>query len=282
MNHPTEPPNDSATLLTLPFELRRLIYTHLLPHTTSIPVRHQQRSLASTARPSASYHLTYVRNTPGSSEGNWHMVSVPPRPDRETGHDIVWHRGCTAILAVNKQIHEETAAMLYGDNTFVVDITFDSINFRYRWRTRNGLTPSRTYAFLEHFSQRNLLRVRRYVVNVEHVDDYTGMIKYNCGGRGLAAGLKGKVAALVGLLSEVENIHRLQVHLIDGAISRQMFPGGRVHRVQDEGNYQQAQAVLEPFRMLRGVRKVDVSGVSSEYATALQESMGAQRGAKCA
>ncbi|CBY01174.1 hypothetical protein IAQ61_012049 [Plenodomus lingam] len=267
-------PHDCPTLLTLPIEIRRLIYAQLLPHMTSIPVR-QQRYHASTttAAPPSSYHLTYVRSIPGSSEGTWHMVSAPPKSDRETGHDIVWRRGCTSLLAVNRQVHEETASMLYGDNTFVVDIAFDSINFRYRWRTSNGLMPSRTYAFLEHFSQRNLLRVRRYVVNVEHVDDYTSMIKYNCGGRGLTAGLKGKVAELVRLLGDAKEIYKLQIHLIDGAISRQMFPGGRVHRVQDESNYEQAQAVLEPFKRLRGVRRVDVSGVNSQYAKTLEETM---------
>ncbi|KAI8940837.1 hypothetical protein NX059_002098 [Plenodomus lindquistii] len=278
MEYPSENLKDRVTLLTLPFELRSLIYTHLLPHTLSIPVRQQRAHGSAAPPPSSSYHLTYVRSTPGSSEGKWHMLKA----DRETGHDVVWRRGCTSILAVNRQVHEETAAMLYGDNTFVVDVAFDSINFRYRWRTCNGLTPSRTYAFLEHFSQRNLLRVRRYVVNVEHVDDYTGMIKYNCGGRGLAAGLKAKVAELARLLSDAKEIYRLQVHMIDGAISRQIFPGGRIHRVQDVSNFQQAQAVLEPFKMLHGVRKAQVSGVSDEYAKALEESMSTQRGTTCA
>lgn len=201
------------------------------------------------------------------------MLRTLPRTERETGNDIVWRRGSTNLLAVNKQIHEETTDMLYGDNVFVVDVTFDAITFRYKWRTANNLTPNRTYAFLEHFSQRNLLRIRNYIVNVESVDDYTGMIKYNCGGRGLPAGIKAKVRELVDLLVDVPSLHRLDVHLIDGAISRTRFPSGRVHRVLDEANYARTQGVLEPFRVLREVRRVGVSGTSEGFAGELEGSM---------
>jgi hypothetical protein len=168
---------------------------------------------------------------------------------------------------------------LYGDNTFVIDVAFDKIVFRYRWRTENGLTPSREYLFLDHFSQRNLLRVKNYVVNVEFVDDYTGMIKYNCGGRGLAVGIRARVLELVDVLAAVPQLHRLQVHLIDGAVSRVRFPSGRVHRVQDESIYAQTQTVLEPFRALYGVRQVQITGVNKEYGEALMINMEAQRGA---
>jgi len=174
-------------------------------------------------------------------------------------------------------VHEESADMLYGENTFVVDVTFDAINFRYRWRTANNLTPNRTYAFLDHFSQKNLLRIKNYVINVESVDDYTGMIKYNCGGRGLPAGIRGKVQELVDLLAIVPQLHRLQIQLIDGAISRVRFPSGRVHRVQDESNFTLTQTVLDPFRALYGVRKVQVTGVSDGYATSIEQQMSAQR-----
>jgi hypothetical protein len=104
------------------------------------------------------------------------------------------------------------------------------------------------------------------------------MIKYNCGGRGLPAGIRGKVRELVDLLAAVPQLHRLQIHLIDGAISRVRFASGRVHRVQDEGNYAQTQTVLEPFKALYGVRKVQVSGVSDQYVEVLAKSMMDQRG----
>lgn len=203
------------------------------------------------------------------------MLRTLPRADRETGNDVVWRRGCTNLLAVNKQVHEEAADMLYGDNTFVVDVTFESILFRYRWRTANNLTPNRNIGFMQHFSQRNLLRIRKYVVNVESVDDYTGMIKYNVGGRGLPAGIRAKVQQLVDLMGAVEELHRVELHLIDGAVSRVRFPSGRVHRVLDEENYQTS--MLDPFGELVGVRKVKVTGVGHEYARDMERKMTARR-----
>jgi hypothetical protein len=264
----------SPPLLRLPIELRRMIYAFILPHTTTLDVRVQQ----SPDPPAKSeYSLTHVRQTNGR-EG-WRMMRLMPRIDRETGHDVVWKRGCTTILAVNQQIHEETAAMLYGENVFVIDVTFDAIRFRYRWRTANGLTPSRTYSFLEHFSQRNLLRVKNCIVNVESVDDYTGTIKYNCGGRGLPAGIRAKVRELTDQLAAVPCVQQLQVHLIDGDISRIRFPSGRKHRVKDVANYVETQVVLDPLRALYGVRRAEVTGVSEGYAEELSRSMMAQRGA---
>ena len=262
----------SPALLRLPIELRRQIYSLVLPHTTTFDVR-LQRSVD--APPKSEYNLTFVRQKNG--DGGWRMQRTLPRTERETGNDIVWRRGSTSLLAVSRQVHEETADMLYGDNIFVVDVTFNAINFRYRWRTANNLTPNQTYQFLDHFSQRNLLRIKNYIVNVESVDDYTGMIKYNYGGRGLSVGIRSKVRELVDLLVVVPQLHRLQVHLIDGAISRVKFPSGRVHRVQDESNIEQAQVVLDPFRALYGVRKAMASGVSDEYKEDLEKSMTAQR-----
>lgn len=268
--------NVPSSLLRLPIELRRLIYSLVLPYSTTFDVRFQ-RSLD--PPPKSEFNLTFVRQKNG--DGGWRMQRTLPRSDRETGNDIVWRRGCTSLLAVNRQVHEEAADMLYGENTFVVDVSFDSVGFRYRWRTANNLTPNRTYPFLEHFSQRNLLRIKNYIVNVESVDEYSGMIKYNCGGRGLPAGIRGKVQELVDLLTVVPQLHRLHLHLIDGAISRARFPSGRVHRVQDENNYAQTQTVLDPFRALHRVRKVRLSGVNDEYAENLIQSISSRQcGAK--
>ncbi|KAF1850973.1 uncharacterized protein K460DRAFT_274944 [Cucurbitaria berberidis CBS 394.84] len=263
---------DVSPLLRLPVELRRLIYCYVLPHTTTFDVRLQRPP---DPAPKAEFNLTFVRQRNG--DGGWRMQKTSPRTDRESGNDIVWLRGGTSLLAVNRQIHEEAADMLYGSNIFVVDVTFDTINFRYRWRTANNLTPNRAYQFLDHFSQRNLLRIKNYVVNVESVDDYTGMIKYNHGGRGLPAGIRRRVQELVDLLVVAPQLHRLQLHLIDGAISRVKFPSGRVHRVQDESNFSQTQTVLLPFRALYGVRKAQVTGVSEAYAESLERHMVAQR-----
>jgi hypothetical protein len=136
-----------------------------------------------------------------------------------------------------------------------------------------NITPNGSKVFLDYFSQRNLMRIRDYVVNVEHVDDYTGMIKYNCGGRGLSVGIRGQVQQLVELLGLVRGLRRVRVCLIDGAITRVRFPSGRVHRVQDERNFESSQMVLEPLRSLYNVRWVEVTGVSEEYREDLERSM---------
>lgn len=204
------------------------------------------------------------------------MQQTLPKTAREMGNDIVWRRGCTRLLAVNHQVHDECVDMMYGENTFVIHVAFDRIQFRYQWLVPStNLKPKGTKDFLDHFSQRNLLKIKNYIVNVEHVDDYTGMIKHNCGGRGLTAGVYDQVQTLVDLLAHVPRL-RLHVHLIDGAISRERFSSGRVHRVQDDKNYAQSQTVLEPFKRLHDVRKVEVTGVSPEYAETLEQRMTAQ------
>jgi hypothetical protein len=271
-NRPTT--SNLSPLLRLPVELRRQIYTYVLPSTSTFDIRLQRGTGEQPER--SEYNLTFVRETLGN--GVWKMQKTLPKTDRETGNDVVWRRGNINILAVCKQIHDECADMIYGENMFVIDVAFDSIKFRYRWRTPANLTPNRSILFLTHFSQRNLMRIKKYVINVEHVDDYTGMIKYNTGGRGLTAGIREQVGALVDLLSVVPNLQRLHIHLIDGAISRIRFPSGRVHRVQDEKNYSLSQAVLDPFKRLYGVRKAEVSGVSEEYSEVLEKSMTDSRG----
>ena len=103
------------------------------------------------------------------------------------------------------------------------------------------------------------------------------MIKYNHGGRGLPAGIRTRVQELADLLAAAPQLNYLQIHLIDGAISRVRFPSRRVHRVQDERFYAETQIVLDPFLVLHGVRKVEVSGTSEDYAASLKESLTAPR-----
>ncbi|KAK7190068.1 hypothetical protein DPSP01_006365 [Paraphaeosphaeria sporulosa] len=267
---------DKATFLSLPKELRLSIYSYVLPNTESFDLRFQRGD--GEAKPPSEYNLTFVREA-NDSNGVWRMQKTLPRSDREVGNEIVWRLGCISLLSTCHEIHDECVDMIYGDNTFVIDVSFDTIKFRQRWHTANNLTPGRSYAFLDHFSQRNLMKIKNYIVNVEHVDDYTGMIKFNCGGRGLTAGIRGRVQELVDLLVAVPNLHRLHVHLIDGAISRVRFPSGRVHRVQDVQNFSTSQTVLDPFKGLYGVRKARVTGVSEAYAKLLEVSMAETRGA---
>jgi hypothetical protein len=277
MPSPNSPPTQPFPFLQLPAELRLRIYRFILPHTSTFSV-HLQRG---NGEPERSEHsLTFVVDNGETADesGWWTLKKTHPRSDREVGNEIVWKRGCTAILGTNHLVHNECVDLIYGESTFVIDVSFDSTKFHQRWRTANNLTPSRSYAFLDHFSQRNLMRIKNYIVNVEHVDDYTGMIKYNCGGRGLSAGIRDKVQELVELLSVAPYLHHLHVHLIDGAISRVKFPSGRVHRVEDVKNYSNSQTVLDPFRRLYGVRKACVTGVSAAYAEEMEKSVVDSRG----
>jgi len=270
---------DACPFLRLPLELRRQIYQYVLPQTCTLDPRFQRGNGEPPER--SEYSLTLVRQA--SSVGVWNEVwkkqKTLPKSDREVGNEVVWHLGCTSLLTTCHQVHDECVDLIYGANVFVIDVTFNTINFRQRWRTASNLTPGRTYAFLDHFSQRNLLKIKNYVINIDYVDDYTGTIKFNCGGRGLTDGIRNKVQELVDLLGSVTSLHRVHIHLIDGAISRMRFPSGRVHRVQDVQNFATSQTVLEPFKGLGGVRKARVTGTSVEYAELLERTMTRTRSA---
>ncbi|KAF2457224.1 hypothetical protein BDY21DRAFT_272888, partial [Lineolata rhizophorae] len=139
--------------LRLPLELRREIYSYILPRT------------------------------------------LPTRTASFRGH--AWARGHTSLLGVNRQLSGEGLDLLYGANYFVLDVAYDGIRFRYRWvLPRQRLAPNRAYAFPAHFSPANVARMRNFIINVTLVDDYIGMTKYNCGGRGLIAGLRAQVQRL--------------------------------------------------------------------------------------
>lgn len=184
-----------------------------------------------------------------------------PKTVREASkHDddgLVWQRSDIALLSVNRQISEECLDCLYGDNTFVVECGYSKIEFRFRTilPDNHNLAPSRTYSFLDHFSQRNIQRIRHYLVHVERVDSYTGMIKYNCSGRGLTDRTR-------------EQVRRLVECLRYGALQKV-----DVRFVNYEGRWE-TQEVLRPLVLLRGVRKAIISGgLKPEFAKYLQDKM---------
>ncbi|KAF2012547.1 hypothetical protein BU24DRAFT_425191 [Aaosphaeria arxii CBS 175.79] len=262
-----------SPLLRMPIELRRQIYRYVLPSTLRMDTRLQRLTGEEEKK---EFNLTLVRV--GTGVELWKVQQTFPKSDRETGNDVVWQRGSIGILATNHQVHDECVDIMYGENIFVIDVSFDNITFRYRWLIlSSNLMPSRAFPFLEHFSQRNLMKIKNYIINVEHVDDYTGMIKYNCQGIGLAARIRRQVENLVDLLVAAPYLNRLQVHLIDGAVGRERFPSGRIHRVQDDRYIHQSQTVLDPFKSLYGVRRAMITGVSLEYAKELEDSVVASR-----
>lgn len=248
-----------SPLLRLPLELRRLIYAFTLPFATTLP----ELKVAPKG-------FEYMHH-----EVRWVVLDGHSKLPSRIGHNVIWTRGCTALLAVSKQVHEETTAMLYGDNIFVVDVRFDAIDFYLSWLTAKNLTPNRTYSFLEHFSQRNLLRIKHYVVNVELVDEYTGMIKYNCGGQGLPAGIVAQVSRLVKLMASVEALQSVQINLRHSSPKTTQSTKSQVanHLAQEA----KARAILAPFERLRGVRKVKTTGISEKHVEDLRRRMTAPK-----
>jgi hypothetical protein len=239
-----------ANLLTLPVELRQQIYNLVLPYTTTIPTSTVRLPWTASV---GEYDTALMRTLRDDTDaGKIYRMGTP------VGSNILWHRGCTAILGVCRRIHEEAADMLYGENMFVLVVTFNAITFQYRWQTHDGVMSSRGYSFLEHFSQRNVLRVRMYVVYVELVDDYTAFIQYKFRRpEELPARMRAKVGELVQQLAAAPWLQCVQVNLLRS---------------------KQKETVLEAFRVLSGVREAEVIGVSKAYAEELSKSMTAQRG----
>ncbi|KZF20597.1 hypothetical protein L228DRAFT_249351 [Xylona heveae TC161] len=172
-----------------------------------------------------------------------------------------WLRGHTAILATNRQLHEEAATEMYGNAMFELEVAWAGISFGYRWLLPSGLVPNRTYPFPEYISGRYTQRIRKFDITVHHVDSYTGMVKYNYGGMGLTDGLRDQVAKLCRVLAECEQLQELRVKLIDG-------------NCRGAWGDHRGQTVLEPLRDLRGVPRVSIAGSTTpEYAKRLKDDM---------
>ena len=167
---------------------------------------------------------------------------------------ISWLRGTTAVLAACKQLHNEGTSLIYGTNAFVIDTIYDCSTFAYQWLLPSGLVPKRTMAFPEQLASRNVALMRRFQIRVHHVDSYTGMLKYNCGGHGLVEGLRDQVRFLCQALRELREIQMLHIELRDG--------GGIIG--VDE-------IICAPFLELKNTRAVTISGkFSSSFAKELK------------
>lgn len=169
----------------------------------------------------------------------------------DTGHKgIVWIRGNTAIIAVNKQIHAEATTIMYGSNTFVLDIEWCCTTFAYQWLLPTGLVPKRTIAFRDQLASRGMAFIRKLHVRVHHVDSYTGMAKYSYSGPGLRDGVKDQVLALCTFLPNLPEITKLSIQFRDDGATAAL-----------------GQAVLEPFLTLKNTREVTVEGsITPEFA----------------
>ena len=280
-------------LLKLPLELRQQILSYLLPHTQELGSHAD--ALESHVR---NFPAVQKRVRKGMELPPEKKVSVSPAKRQNSSSsssnvptNIAWRRGNTSLFAVCRQLHDECADMVYGCNTFLLGVTFSRITFRFRYVLPSGMAPQREYAFLELMPARYLHRLRRVFISVDHVDSYTGMIKYNVSGKGLVHGIRRQVLRLVCALQPVaagqdegrqsaaedSSIHerpglaRVVIRISNGNTVTTSLKAqfGEVQRIS-----QDIEEILEPFGHFCGVRDPRVVGaVGQAYARELEERM---------
>lgn len=284
LNGPSRPP-PAFPFLSLPLELRRQVYSYLLPYTEEQKdTRHLFRSITSKRLPP-----THTNLPPDVLQ---QLLARPGAVSTSSGKEnAIWRRGQTSLMAVCRQFHNECADLLYGESTFVIFVAYDSITFRFRWLLPNGLSPSRTYEFLDLVPARYLKLLKRLVVTVDHVDSYTGQIKYNVGGKGLTHGLNGQVERLVQAIKVAPTLEegdktkakdhrqkhlglrRLNVKLLNGndhldAEKRNMVKA----RDASVRGVEEVQTVLQPLRRLKGLVSLEITGsVTDAFVQQLRE-----------
>lgn len=265
-------------LLQLPLELRQQILAYLLPHT---------RDLGSNVNPLA-HHARNFSAVQKRGEKGMLLPSAAAKPQpplrsassRETSvSNIVWQRGNVSLFSVCRQLHDECADLVYGNSTFMLFVTFNGISFRFRYLLPSGMTPNRSYPFLELLPERYLTRIRKVVVHVDHVDSYTGMIKFNVSGKGLTHGLRRQVQRLVTALQpEHEDnqdpsgrLNRVIVRVSNGnAITDSLNARGCGSPKVSED----VAEMLEPLGCFRAVQNAKVMGaVGDNVARRLEEEM---------
>lgn len=274
-------------LLKLPLELRQQILLYLLPRT---------QTLGSHVDPLESH----VRNFSAVQKRVRKGMELPPekpatppplaRASSSTiPNNIAWRRGNTSLFSVCRQLHDECADLVYGGNTFMLGVTFSTITFRFRYLLSSGMAPKREYAFLELMPERYLRQLRRLLVFVDHVESYTGMIKYNVSGKGLVHGLRRQVLRLVCALQPIEDADErrdstaedtqpeqqglarvtIRISNMNAVTSSLKARFGEVQRIS-----QDIEEILEPFGHLCGVRDPRVLGAVGEvYARQLEGRM---------
>jgi hypothetical protein len=294
-------------LLKLPLELRQQILSYLLPHTQELgshvdALESHVRNFSAVQKrvrkgmelpPEKKLELSPAKR---QNKGNNSNMNVPS--------NIAWRRGNTSLFAVCRQLHDECADMVYGSNTFLLGVTFSNITFRFRYLLPSGMAPQREYAFLELMPARYLRRLRRVFISVDHVDSYTGMIKYNVSGKGLVHGIRRQVLKLVCALQPMAISHedegceiatteeepsrlglaRVVIRISSGNTVTTSLKAqfGEVQRIS-----QDIEQILEPFGHFCGVRDPRVVGaVGQADARELEERMrdpepGQQQGCCC-
>ena len=157
---------------------------------------------------------------------------------------ITWVRGNCAILATSRRLFNEGIRIMHGRNTFVIDVAWDGVTFAYQWLLPTGLIPKRTFAFPHKLAKSNVAYIRKSIVRIHHVDNYTGMIKHNYSGPGLRQGLKSQVERLCrDTLQDMYEISHLHIHF------------------QNDGHENSMdQRILEPLMRLTKTRTLHLTG----------------------
>ena len=275
-------------LLSLPLELRQQIFAYLLPHTQEFQ---DSGLLGEHARNFSAVKKRAAKGmfVPSSNASNNATGAV---------NNVVWRRGNINLLSVCKQLHQECSEMIYSTNTFLLFITFAGIKFRFRWLLPSGLAPSKSYDFIKEFPgerivtllpQRYMRLIRRIVVHVDHVDGYTGMIKFGVqNSKGLTHGLRAQVQRLVDHLQgsqqdslidyidwQNKRLTHVNVRVSNGNAIVDALKSEAVR--QQESGIKVAEDVgemLEPFGDLRGVQQVHIGGaVNADVARSLEHRM---------
>lgn len=268
-------------LLALPLELRQQIFAYLLPHTKDL--RSNANPLADHAR---NFSAVQKRGEKGMLLPSTVAKSQPPSRSagaRDTGvSNIVWQRGNVHLFSVCRQLHDECADMVYGNSTFMLFVTYTGISFRFRYLLPNSMTPNRSYPILELLPGKYLRRIRKVIVHVDHVDSYTGMIKFNVSGKGLTHGLRRQVQRLVLALQPEHRKDEGQDELVSGPtrVTVRVSNGSAITDSLNARGFgarkvsEDIAEMLEPFGCLRGVQYAKIMGaVGDDVAQRLEERM---------
>ena len=168
---------------------------------------------------------------------------------------IAWVRGHCALLATSRRLFNEGIRIMYGMNTFAIDVVWDGITFAYQWLLPTGLIPKRTFAFPDKLARRNVACIRKLLLRIHHVDNYTGMIKHNFSGPGLRQGL------------------RLQVERLCQQTLRDMYEISHlhIHFRNDSHTMSVDQQILDPLMQLTRTRTLQLTGsITPRVERALQ------------
>ena len=137
--------------------------------------------------------------------------------------------------------------------------------------------------------QKYMELVKKLVVHVDHVDSYTGMIKFNVSGKGLTYGLKRQVQRLVNALQDTSRedgeekeedrdhwrLSKINIRVSNGNVALDALKSDIIR--QREGGVRVAEdleEMLDPFGDLHCGREVTIGGaVTDQFALNLAERM---------